>query len=220
MSKKQKENHCHVGFFREIFSNNELCGAYGAVEQLLVTSKQSRSLSENAFQQRAQPDCKCTRREKRNKKLNSPNLYPGTDSFIFESLAVSHANKKLLKGGINTEQVCARAQVQGFIIGRQRLRRRSSYTVYRVMFNISRRWRDSRCASSCLVTDNLYIQQLTKSSTLFIPLSSGFSSAHIMGNVRSSRSASEPLYLLLTSFRDKLFMSQALFLGRDEEKSS
>lgn len=45
--------------------------------------------------------------ERKEIKLNPPNLYPGTDSFIFESLAVSHANKKLLKGRINTEQgVC------------------------------------------------------------------------------------------------------------------
>lgn len=45
-------------------------------------------------------------REKKEIKLNPPNLYPGTDSFIFGSLAVSQANKMLLKGRINTEQGC------------------------------------------------------------------------------------------------------------------
>lgn len=42
--------------------------------------------------------------ERKEIKLNLPNLYPGTDSLIFESLAGSHANKKLLKSRINTEQ--------------------------------------------------------------------------------------------------------------------
>lgn len=41
--------------------------------------------------------------ERKEIKCNAPNLYPGTDSFIFENLAASHANKKLLK---DTEQGC------------------------------------------------------------------------------------------------------------------
>lgn len=45
-------------------------------------------------------------RERKEIKLNPLNLYLGTDSFIFESLAASHANKKLLKCRINTEQGC------------------------------------------------------------------------------------------------------------------
>lgn len=41
--------------------------------------------------------------ERKEIKCKAPNLYPGTDSFIFENLAASHANKKLLK---DTEQGC------------------------------------------------------------------------------------------------------------------
>lgn len=55
-------------------------------------------------------------REGKEIKVNPPNLYPGTDSFIFGSLAVSHANKKLLKGRINTEQgrVCSGSRVHNW----------------------------------------------------------------------------------------------------------
>lgn len=49
-------------------------------------------------------------------KLNPLNLYPTTDSSIFESVAVSRANKKLLKGTRNTEQecVCSGSQVHNW----------------------------------------------------------------------------------------------------------
>ncbi len=55
-------------------------------------------------------------RERKEIKVNPPNLHPGTDSFIFESLAVSHANKKLLKGRINTEQesVCSGSRLHNW----------------------------------------------------------------------------------------------------------
>lgn len=73
--------------------------------------------------------------ERKEIKLNPLNLYPGSDSFIFESLAVSHANKKLLKGRINTEQRVCVFRFKGSEIGRQRLWKAFSCSVYRVVLS-------------------------------------------------------------------------------------
>lgn len=75
------------------------------MKQLLVTSKQTLRclellLNRGLIQTANAPS------ERKEINLNPQNLYPGTDSFIFESLTVSHANKKLLRGRINTEQGC------------------------------------------------------------------------------------------------------------------
>lgn len=79
--------------------------AYEAAEQLVVTSKQTLRCLELLFNRGLIQTANASS-ERKEINLNPQNLYPGTDSFISESLTVSRANKKLLRGRINTEQGC------------------------------------------------------------------------------------------------------------------
>lgn len=62
------------------------------------------ALSGTPFQQGAHPDCKCTRGEKRNRTQSLKSLSRHWLIHIWKSDSAFHANKKLLRGRINTKQ--------------------------------------------------------------------------------------------------------------------
>lgn len=62
------------------------------------------ALSGTPFQRGAHPDCKCTRGEKRNRTQSLKSLSRHWLIHIWKSDSAFHANKKLLRGRINTKQ--------------------------------------------------------------------------------------------------------------------
>lgn len=119
-------------------------------------------------------------RERKEIKCNAPNLYPGADSFIFESLAAFHANKRLLK---DTEQEYVRSG--------SRVHSWQAEVVEVVATSLLRGFRTSRRTALCNFVTNrpssvsrlnlsqcqTFIQWLTLSLTLFPRLS--FTSAYL-----------------------------------------